>query len=82
MVMNLFLDLNYLGSLACLYQVASSYLCISAKHFGMETNPVIRDKKPSLIKNVLLESTSITYGQTQALDKVEQSKEIPFSSQH
>lgn len=40
------------------------YLCVSAKDFGMKTDPVIRHKQSALIKDVFLQGTSVTWGQT------------------
>lgn len=37
-----------------------NYLGVSAKDFGMKTDPVIRDKQSALIKDIFLQGTSIT----------------------
>lgn len=37
------------------------YLCVFAKHFGVEADPVVRDKHPSLVQDVFLQSTGVTW---------------------
>lgn len=42
------------------------YLCVFAKHFGVEADPVVRDKHATLVEDVFLQSAGVTW-QTEVL---------------
>lgn len=37
------------------------YLCVFAEYFGVETDPVVRDKHSTLVEDVFLQGTGVTW---------------------
>lgn len=37
------------------------YLCVFAKYFGVETDPVVGDKHSALVEDVFLQGTGVTW---------------------